>query len=167
MVGRLSSLLNAVGTVSIFGIMALICSDVVGRYIFSSPVLGTTEIAQVAIIFIVFLQLPDSIAKNQLTRTDSLLLALRETRPNVALFLEMLAKLAGLALMGLLAYGLVPHAINDYRQGYYIGTQGLFTLPSWPVKAVIALGAIVSGLTLAISVARQFGSKKESAHESA
>jgi len=38
--------------------------------------------------------------------------------------------------------------MNDYNNNYYVGTVGLFTFPSWPIKASIAVGATLAGIQL-------------------
>jgi len=48
--------------------------------------------------------------------------------------------------------------INDYRNGYYVGTVGLFTFPSWPIKAAIALGATLAAVQLLAMAVQALGS---------
>ena len=66
----------------------------------------------------------------------------------MALAFDAAAALCGVVLMALIIYGTVPNMINDYANNYYIGTVGLFTFPSWPIKAAIAAGAALAGIQL-------------------
>jgi len=140
--------LNGLGSCGIFLLMCLICADVIGRYGFNSPISGVTEIVEMSIVAIVFLQLADATAHGRLTRADSLVDKLRIKRPEMARKIDGIAFLCGVVLMAILAYGVIPGVISDYRNGSYNGTVGIFTFPSWPVKAVAAAGSVLTGLQL-------------------
>lgn len=151
-----SGALNALGSCGIFLLMCLICADVIGRYGFNSPIAGVTEIVEMSIVVIVFVQLADTSARGRLTRADSLIDELRITRPGIARQIDGVASLCGVALMAILAYGVIPGAISDYRSGSYSGTVGIFTFPSWPVKAVVGAGSVLTGLQLLLMAALSF-----------
>ncbi|MVA96016.1 TRAP transporter small permease subunit [Nitratireductor sp. CAU 1489] len=146
--GYAASALNAIGSIGIFLLMCLICLDVAGRYFFGAPIMGVTEIAEISIVAIVFFQLADTLARDRMPRADIVVNILRNKRPRIAGFIDAFAALCGVALMLLIDYGTIPGIINDYRNGYYIGTVGLFTFPSWPIKAAIALGASLAAVQL-------------------
>lgn len=148
--------LNALGSIGIFMLMCLICADVIGRYGFNSPIAGVTEIVEMSIVVIVFVQLADTTARGRLTRADSLVDKLRTTRPGMARQIDGIASLCGVALMAILAYGVIPGAIADYRSGSYVGTVGIFTFPSWPVKAIVGAGSVLTGLQLLMMAALSF-----------
>lgn len=150
------SALNAVGSVGIFLLMGLICVDVVGRYGFNSPVAGVTEIVELSIVVIVFVQLTDTSAHGRLTRADTLVDALRVTRPRVAHAIDGVASLCGFALMAILAYGVVPAAVLDFQRGSYSGTVGIFTFPSWPVKAIVGVGSMLTAVQLLLISVHSF-----------
>jgi hypothetical protein len=42
--------------------------------------------------------------------------------------------------------GTTPILIESIQRGYYIGEQGVFTLPDWPIKAIIVLGSVACAL---------------------
>lgn len=155
LVDRLTRLFNAIGSAAIFALMCLICADVAGRYFFNSPIFGVTEIVEISIVAIVFAQLADTTARGKITRADGLLLSLQDRRPGLARAIDIAAALFGIALMAVLAYGVIPAAINDYRNGYFIGTVGIFTFPAWPTRAVIAIGVILTAIQLALSILRK------------
>ncbi|SBS34376.1 Tripartite ATP-independent periplasmic transporters, DctQ component [Marinomonas spartinae] len=54
----LAFLLEAVSAVMLFALMVLTCSDVIGRYVFSNSINGTTELTELALGIIVFCQIP-------------------------------------------------------------------------------------------------------------
>lgn len=148
LLSRTTAAFNAIGSIGIFFLMCLICLDVMGRYLFNKPILGVTEIAEISIVAIVFVQLADTLAHQRIARADSLVNAIRRSRPRAGWGLDAAAALCGLALMVLIVYGTIPNMITDFTNNYYVGTVGLFTFPSWPIKAAIALGAALAGIQL-------------------
>ena len=151
---RVTAGLNAIGSIGIFMLMCLICSDVAGRYLLNAPIMGVTEIAEISIVAIVFFQLSDALAKERIARADSIVNLLRTKRPRIAGAVDAVAALCGVALMLLIVYGTIPAMIIDFNNNYYVGTAGLFTFPSWPIKASIAIGAGLATLQLLAMAAR-------------
>ena len=58
---RLVAGLNSVGTAWIFALMVLINVDVIARFVFNSPIQGVTELVELSIVGIVFLQISDAV----------------------------------------------------------------------------------------------------------
>ena len=139
---------NAIGSIGIFFLMCLICLDVLGRYLFNRPIMGVTEIAEISIVAIVFAQLADTLAHERVARADTIVNLIRASRPRVGSGFDAVAALCGVVLMALIVYGTIPNMMNDYNNNYYVGTVGLFTFPSWPIKASIAVGATLAGIQL-------------------
>lgn len=61
---------NVTGTLVVLALVLLINTDVVARNPFHMPFPGTYEMVQFLMVMIVFLQLPDVIRINRLTRSD-------------------------------------------------------------------------------------------------
>ena len=53
--------LNSIGTVIIFAMMIIINVDVFSRFLFNAPFDGVTELVELSIVAIVFLQLGDAV----------------------------------------------------------------------------------------------------------
>lgn len=153
-IDRVSGAFNALGSLLTFALMCLICADVVGRYFFNAPIAGVVEIVEISIVAIVFAQLADTTANGRITRADSIIAMLRTRRRKVARAIDFIAALTGIALMSILAYGIIPTIVQDYERGYYVGTVGLFTFPSWPTKVVVAIGVILTGIHLLFAALR-------------
>ena len=136
--------LAAVATVWIFVLMILICADVIGLNFFSTPLYGVVEVTAASIVAVVFAQLPHTLAQGRLTRADFLLDALSRGAPALARALDLAFVFAGAVIFALLAYALVEPTWSSWADGDYLGTQGLFTMPVWPIGAIILLGV---GLT--------------------
>ena len=136
--------MNALGSVWILFLVLLVTSDAMSRSFFASPIVGVTELIQISIIGIVFLQLADAIRTGRMTRADSFLTLLRNWRPRVASSLEACYFLLGASYMALGLWGSYPLMVEAFERDEVIGNTGVFTLIIWPIKTVIVLGLAVS-----------------------
>lgn len=143
---RFTGLLSAVGTVWIFGLMALSVADVVGRDLFHAPVRGTTELLGLSIVGIVWLQLAHSIASGRLTRSEALIDVVRMRRPRLAAAMDATYMLIGAALLATIAWVCGGSLGEAVEIGDYVGAIGDFTFPTWPVRALMLLGAAAGAL---------------------
>ena len=135
--------MNALGSLWILFLVLMVTADALGRSFFSHPIAGVTELIQISILGIVFLQLADAIRTGRLTRADSLLSLIGATRPRVACTMEALFSTLGAVFMGLGLWGSIPLLIEAIQRKSYLGNQGVFTVIVWPVKAIIVLGLAV------------------------
>ena len=136
--------MNALGSIWILLLVLLVTSDAMGRSFFARPIAGVTELVQISIVGIVFLQLADAIRTGRLTRADSFLTLLR-IRPSACRAAAGRRLLpAGRDLHGAGALGLAAAADRGHTNATkYLGNQGVFTVIVWPIKAVIVLGLLV------------------------
>ncbi len=159
---------NAVGTLMVLLLVVAMNIDVVARNAFHSPYPGVVEIVVFSMILIVFLQLPDVVRVNRLTRSDGFLLYLRHHRPVAAAILSRLVDLLAVIVMATVTYAIWPEFLEsfetchyftppdfgppptgnlfeDLREAtarcHYFGTLGVFTLPWWPAHLAIAFSA--------------------------
>jgi hypothetical protein len=111
------------------------------------------ELVAVSLAVIVFCQLADTIRLGKLTRSDSFVAVLakgsRIGRAIAAGF-----ELLGALVMGLIVVGTVPLLIQSYQRAYFIGIRGVFTVPDWPVKALIVFGAVAAFICFLIRARR-------------
>lgn len=128
---------NAAGTLVVLGLVVLINADVISRNALSLPFAGTYEAVQFLLVMIVFLQLPDVIRINRLTRSDGALAMLADRRPDIARFFARIIDAAAGVFMGLIAYAIWPEFLRSWGTGAFFGTPGLFTAPYWPIHLVI------------------------------
>jgi len=126
--------------------MMLITADVFFRFVFNAPIRGVPLIITMSIIAIVFLQLADALRAGRMTRSDMLITRLLKNKPVVGHSLQAIYHLAGVFIMTVLLWHSVPLLEKAWRLGTYDGTDGEFTLPEWPVKFIIVLGATVCSL---------------------
>ncbi|MBM3568309.1 MAG: TRAP transporter small permease [Alphaproteobacteria bacterium] len=139
--GGLLAGLNALGTVLILFLMALINLDVGLRYFFNSPIRGVPELVGLSIVAIVFLQLAHALRLGKFTRSDVLLGPLLRDRPRIGHGLQMLYHLTGAVLLGIMLWALVPLLVEAWVEDLYVGAKGDFTAPEWPVKLVLVVGS--------------------------
>ncbi len=132
--------MNAAGSVWILLLILLVSADALGRSFFLHPIVGTTELVTLSIVGIVFLQLADTVRGGRLTRSDSLLSVIP---PRAAAGLQALFCLLGAAFMALGLWGSVPLLREAIERNHWIGNEGVFTAPVWPVKTIIVVGLAV------------------------
>lgn len=135
--------MNALGSLWILFLVVLVSSDALGRSLFSHPIAGVTELIQVSILGIVFLQLADAVRTGRLTRADSLLTLIAARRPRVACLMESGFFLLSALFMALGLWGSFPLLVESIQRNSYLGNTGVFTIIVWPVKAIIVLGLLV------------------------
>jgi TRAP-type mannitol/chloroaromatic compound transport system permease small subunit len=147
---------NVVGSCLIVGLVALITCDVIGRNLFGAPVAGVPELVSLSIVAIVFLQAPQALAAGRMTRSDGVIDVLHRHRPRVAATLETLFDIAGICVLAAILYSHWPILTRSWERGDFVGAVGNFTAPTWPVKAMLALGAALLALQFAARILRRF-----------
>lgn len=138
--------LAAIGTIWTFALMLLICADVIGRSFLNAPITGVAEIAAHSVVGIVFLQIGATIHGRRMTRADFLIERIHRAAPGLGRALEVLFCLAGAAVMAFIAQSAWPGMWNSMALREFFGVQGLFTVPTWPFRALIVLGGVAGAL---------------------
>lgn len=155
---RALAALNVTGALLVVSLLVLINIDSLGRTFFSVSILGVTEVVELSLVAIVFLQLGDAVRAGRLTRSEGLLTVLDRRAPAVARSMRVFFDLVSVAFLTLIVVGGVPRFIESYQRGEFKGTAQLFTVPEWPVKLTIVVGAIAAILAFLYSAWREFRS---------
>ena len=134
--------LNSVGGVLIFGLVIMINLDIFSRFLFNAPIDGVTELVELSIVAIVFLQLADAVRNGRLTRSDGLYTKIKARNPRLGHILGAFFDLAGAAFFMTLIAGSIPRFIDAWERGYYSGNKGIIVIPVWPVRLIIVIGAV-------------------------
>ncbi len=134
---------NVCGTLVVLALVVIVNIDVVARGVFSAPFRGSVEVVQFSMVLIVFLQLPDVVRVDRLTRSDGLLMMIGNRRPAAARCLSRIINAVSAGLMALIAYAIWPEFVEAWETGDYFGTPGVFTAPWWPVKLAIFFSAVL------------------------
>lgn len=150
---------NAIGTLVVLGLVAIVNFDVVARGVFNAPFLGAVEVVQFSMVLIVFLQLPDVVRVNRLMRSDGFLVMIGGRYPGFAAALRHVIDGVSAVFMALVAVAIWPEFLEMWDTKDYFGVPGVFTAPWWPIKLVIFLSAalcvLLFGLKILLPAVRQ------------
>jgi TRAP-type mannitol/chloroaromatic compound transport system permease small subunit len=152
------SVMNSIGTAWVFVLLIIINLDIGGRALFNHPVRGVPEIVAMSIVACVFLQIAHTLKVGRLTRSDILLNWLSTRLPRLKHLLECLYCLIGACLMAIIFKASIPFFSKAWRIGEYVGAEGDFMAPVWPVKLIILIGcaaATIQFLIMAFSSFKQ------------
>ncbi len=152
---KCAAFLAAGATSWIFVIMVMICADVIGLKVFSRPLYGVVELTAASIVAVVFAQLPHTLFEKRMTRADFLISSLEIRTPSFAAALNLIFCLCGLGIFGALAWSLIAPTTSALLNGEFIGTQGIFTMQVWPIKAIILLGVVMTAIEFAFQSIHQ------------
>lgn len=152
--------LAAIGTIWTFGLMLLICADVIGRSFLNLPITGVAEIAAHSIVGIVFLQIGATIYARRMTRADFLIDRLLRRHPAAGRAIEALFLLIGAAVMAFVAWAAWPGMWTSLAAREYFGVQGLFTVPTWPFRGLIILGGAAGALAYLMLFVAEIGGRR-------
>ncbi|OSP54390.1 TRAP transporter small permease subunit [Pseudoruegeria sp. SK021] len=148
----------AAGTTLVVAQMLLICSDIFMRSAFSAPIAGVPELVELAIVGLVFLQIPNAIKTEAFIRSDGLFYSLAARNPMLGRIIDTAFSLVGAAVMAVIAYGMWFKFTNAVDRNLFTGNPGLFTAPIWPALLCIVVGAVLGCLNyLARSYAAALG----------
>jgi len=148
--------MNSIGTAWVFVLLVIINLDIVGRALFNHPVRGVPEIVALSIVACVFLQIAHTIRVGRLTRSDIVLDWLQRRWPAARHFLEGLYCLVGAGLMVILFRSSLPMFTKAWRIGEYVGAEGDFMAPVWPVRLIILAGCAAGAVQFALMAAASF-----------
>lgn len=166
---------NTIGTTLIFALVAILNADVFARGVLNDPINGVVELVIFSLALIVFLQLPDVVRSNRLTRSDGFLLFIHNFKPKAARIVSRtIDGVAGIFML-IVAWTVWPVFMESFETCHffvapefgpaftgnlatdisdafarceYAGTPGIFTAPTWPVDLAIAFSASLCAMIL-------------------
>jgi len=145
-VDKIAILANAIGTLVVLCLVLVVDYDVIARSVFNAPFRGAVEVVQFSMVLIVFLQLPDVVRVNRLTRSDGLLSILQLRYPGVASSVKRFIDSLSMLLMVLIAVAMWPEFVEMYETKDFFGMRGIFMAPWWPIKLIIFLSATLCAI---------------------
>ena len=143
---------NAAGTLVVLALVVVVNYDVVARGVFHAPFHGAVELVQFSMVLIVFLQLPDVVRVNRLTRSDGFLSIASSRWPRILKLLNLFINLLAGTFMLMVAIAIWPEFLDMWETKDYFGVPGVFTAPWWPVKLVIFISASLCFLLFALKI---------------
>lgn len=141
--GYLVDGLNAIGSLLIFAIMAMIVIDVLSRNLFNLPIAGVAELVAASIVMIVFLQLPGTLRHNRMAQADIFIAGFTEKHPRLGHLVQCVFFWRGLHALYRL-YRHVAHLPTRLGAQPVHGRGGVFTFPVWPIRFVIISCAAIT-----------------------
>lgn len=160
--GRLIDALNAGGSVLIAVVMLLMCADVLLRNVANRPIDGVAELVATSIVIIVFLQLPATLRHGRMSRADLFIDPFIVRRPRAGKRLRALFSLAGVFACMVIAYASWKPLVRAWVDSEYLGVEGVFTFPIWPMRVIVVSGAVLAAVQYLLLVVQDL---KESAHD--
>ena len=143
---------NAVGTLVVLILVMVVNYDMGARNLFNAPFNGAVEVVQFSMVLIVFLQLPDVVRVNRLTRSDGFLVILGGRYPDLAKWTRRAINLVSAIFMTLVAIAIFPEFLKMWESNDFFGVPGVFTAPWWPVKLTIFASAVLAALIFSLKV---------------
>ncbi len=150
--GWIVSGMNATGSCWIVVLMLLINAEAIGRSAFNQPIIGVIEMIEISIVGIVFMQLADSLRQGVLTRSDGMYNQVMARSPRAGHAMGLFTSVAGVVFMALVLWGSVPTFVDAWVGDYYIGVEGMFTAPVWPVALVIVIAITVTMIQFMVNM---------------
>jgi len=151
-VERVAIVANAIGTLVVLGLVLVVNYDAIGRGFFNQTFHGAYELVQFSMVLIVFLQLPDVVRVNRLTRSDGFLAIAGNKWPALFVWLDKLINLISCVFMVLVAVAIWPEFLDMLDTRDFFGVPGVFTAPWWPIKLVIFLSAALCSVLFALKL---------------
>ncbi len=144
--GSIAAVMSSVGTVWIGALMLLIVADVLGRNFLDAPITGVSEVAARSVVAIVFLQVAAAVLQKRLTRADFFVRMIEGVSPRSVALIEAAFSLAGAVVFALILWASFPNFVDAWSTSEFFGVQGVFTIATWPFRAITVLGSAVASL---------------------
>lgn len=151
---RIAMSANIAGSIVVLALVVVVNFDVVARGFFNAPFLGAVEVVQFSMVLIVFLQLPDLVRVNRLTRSDGFLVVISKRAPRLSALITHLIETVSAIFMALVAIAIWPEFTEMWHTKDYFGVPGVFTAPWWPIKLVIFSSATLCATIFFLRVLR-------------
>lgn len=143
---RLESLLNLASGLAIFMLVLMATVNILGRWLFSSPISGYVDWVEQAMPFIALLGIAYTQRVGGHIRMD---IVVGQLKGRWLWFTELLTSCAMLLVTLVLIYGSYLH----FWRSYSIGDSSLdINLPTWPAKLVVSFSLAVLALRLVLQI---------------
>lgn len=138
--------LTVLGAVFLIGIVLIVATGVVMRYLFNTPILGVNEIVQLAAVALVMSALPYCTAKNDHVAVDVFDAWLGRGGRFLG---DILSRLISAFVLGVLCRRAVLKALDALEWG---DATNMLKMPIWPFYAILAAGAGLCALVFAMQI---------------
>ena len=153
--GKCSSFLSGLGAIALFGMMALTMADVIGRYLFNSPILGAFEITEFLVLILIFSFLGYAQAHKVHVSVDLLITMFPRKVQRV---IDLINHTVCFLLMILIAWMGAVNALDLMEVGE---ASPNLSIPDYPFAFFLALGCAVTCVEFLRDLIGLFASPKE------
>ena len=147
---------NLVSAACVLVLTVLVIADILGRYLFNSPVPMTYEIGSFMMVFIVFLGLAYTQRMRAHIRVEFFTIRLSARTRAV---LDIVASVLGLLLYATIVYQGFVWSWTSWQVGDYVA--GLINIPRWPSQFAVPLGAALLCLQFTADVVQRVTELRE------
>jgi TRAP-type mannitol/chloroaromatic compound transport system permease small subunit len=142
--GHLVDGFNAVGGVLIVLVMLLTVADVVSRNAIGKPIDGVADLVGASVVMIVFSQLASTLRHDRMSRADLFIDPFTRRRPVAGHLLRAAFGLVGMFVCAVLIYATWPKLADSWLTEEFMGVEGIFTAPMWPMRLCVVAGALLT-----------------------
>jgi len=150
-----STILAHAGAVALFGTMCLTAADVIGRYVFNSPILGVFEITEFLVLILIFSFIGYTQSQKSHVAVELLLNVLPE---KIRAYIEVINHIICLVLMILITWMGWRKAMELKEVGEASPNLGI---PDYPFVFFLTLGCAVMCIEYIRDIVRLFYGLKE------
>jgi TRAP-type C4-dicarboxylate transport system permease small subunit len=138
----LTTVLNVVVCLVLFGMMILTALDVILRYLFNSPILGVLEITEFMMVVIVFFSLAYTQSAKKHVAVDFLVIRLSKRKQRI---IDLISYMIYVLLLMVICWKSISKGLEIMETNEVSGT---LSFPVFPFFFVVALGCAAMGVNL-------------------
>ena len=142
----ISKLLMIIAAALLVLVALLIATDVFGRGLFNTPIIGVSEVVVNGLVIIAFLQLPYTVRIGGMLRSELMDMI---APPVIKRFLWLAGYILGAVLFAILAKAEWGNMVHAFNTGEFEG-HVTFAVPVFPSRLAIVTGSILATLTYLI-----------------
>ena len=135
--------------IALFGIMLLVTISVFFRYVLNAPILGSQELVQLSMVFVVMLAMPFTALKGMHIRVDIFDTIFGRRGRYIT---DLVSNIVGICVLFLLIRKSTDKAFDALE---YDDVTNMIELPLWTAYAAIAIGMGLYMAVLALKLVRQ------------
>jgi len=148
--------MNSIGTLWVFGMMFLICTDIFARNVFNFPLNGVPEIIAFSIAGTIYLQLANTLHSGRFTRAELLIEWLEVKRPVAGRVFNAIFNLFGILVFIVMVRGFWFEFFDAWAENELAGVPGTITFIVWPFYLLLVVGASATGIEFFLRFMREF-----------
>ncbi len=157
-IAEIAEKIHTISAVWVIILALIIFIDVTGRYFFSTPLLGASEIIKNSVVSITFLQLPLAIYRGSMIRTT---LIYELMSPKAQRALKNLMYICGLLFFLGTAWSSIGPSIEAIAVSEYEG-EGALRVPTYPVRFLIIAASLFAAYVYLHLLLRDYMETKRS-----